>query len=247
MFLTLLTSIQKAHFFSYPKLAAAYFSLVETFSLVHMEFLANLARPLFGYLLETISEGILSQQGDTQTSCCIYLDTYLSYVFRLVKKNCASANVMGNLTEYAAIFRQILVNILNKIIYGECKNIYTAAKPLLGLILLNENQFFTEIKQQLLFGHTPAKQASLAGALENLMTGIDRTLIEKNKENFTQNLLQFRNEIQDSSRNADDPSASAASTGMTSMNIPVTIAVANSVPSSASSSNIIAVEELMTL
>lgn len=121
VFLALLTSIQKSHLFSYPKLAVAYFSLVETFSLVNMEFLANLSRPLFGYLLETITEGILSQQADIQSACCVYLDTYLSYVFRLVKKNCASANLMGNVTEYANVFRQILINLLNKIIFGECK------------------------------------------------------------------------------------------------------------------------------
>jgi hypothetical protein len=130
------------------------------------------------------------------------------------------------------------------------RNIYGVAKPLLGLILLNENQFFTEIKQQLLHGHTPVKQTSLSTALDNLMTGIDRTLNDRNKENFTQNLIQFRNDIQDSLRNADDPllsSASNSSSAGPSINIPVTITVSNLISSSASTSAMAVVEELMTL
>lgn len=137
-----------------------------------------------------------------------------------------------------------LFSIFNEKFFVSFRNIYTAAKPLIGLILLNENQFFTEIKQQILFGHTPSKQATLSSALESLMTGIDRTLTEKNKENFTQNLLQFRNEIQDSLRNADDPIASATSTGITSMNIPVTIVATSSIPSA--SPNILSLAEFMT-
>ena len=84
------------------------------------------------------------------------------------------------------------------------RNIYAASKPLLGLILLNENQFFTEIRQQLLYGHSQVKQTVLSAALDKLMSGIDRTLSENNKESFTQNLTQFRNDIQDSMRIHDD-------------------------------------------
>jgi hypothetical protein len=121
VFLALLTSLPKSHILAYPKLSASYFSLIETFSLVHMEFLAHLSIPLFGYVLDTIGEGLLTQQADIQTSCCIYLDTFLSFVFRLVKKQCAPTNVMLNMSEYEHVFRQILINLLNTIIFAECK------------------------------------------------------------------------------------------------------------------------------
>lgn len=138
------------------------------------------------------------------------------------------------------------------------RNIYAVSKPLLGLILLNENQFFTEIKQQLLYGHTQAKQAILSTALDKLMTGIDRTLTQVNKEHFTQNITQFRNDIQDSLRgmmiNSNDSSSSMLSAPFSSSflssastiatNVPVTIAISTLIPSSSSAAP---VEELMTL
>jgi hypothetical protein len=136
--------------------------------------------------------------------------------------------------------------LINKIIYF-FRNIYTVSKPLLGLILLNENKFFTEIKQQLLYGHTQAKQAILSTALDTLMTGIDRTLTESNKENFTQNITQFRSDIQDSLNvnNTELSSIPVSSSSSTiSTNIPVTIAISNLIPSSSTTAP---VEELMTL
>ncbi|CAF1465907.1 unnamed protein product [Adineta steineri] len=247
VFISILTSIKKSDLLSYPKLTSAYFSLIETLSIVKIDFLANLSLPLFGYVLETITEGFLSHEQTIQNSCCVYLDTFLSYVFRSVKKNSASTNLMANVQEYEGLFRQILVNLLNGIIYAECKNIYTVSKPLLGLILLNENKFFTEIKQQLLYGHTQVKQAVLSTALDNLMTGIDRTLTESNKENFTQNITQFRSDIQDSLNVTDTKSSSTSvpsSSSIISTNIPVTIAVSNLIPSSSTTAP---VEELMTL
>jgi hypothetical protein len=126
------------------------------------------------------------------------------------------------------------------------RNIYSISKPLLGLILLNENKFFTEIKQQLLYGHTQAKQAVLSTALDSLMTGIDRTLTEANKENFTQNITQFRSDIQDS-LNVNNPESSSipvSSSSTNSTNVPVTIAISNLIPSSSTTAP---VEELMTL
>ena len=135
------------------------------------------------------------------------------------------------------------------------------SKPLLGLILLNENQFFTEIKQQLLYGHTQAKQAILSTALDKLMTGIDRTLTQLNKEHFTQNITQFRNDIQDSLRgmmiNNPDMTSSFSSIPISSSfltsastiasNVPVTIAISTLIPSSSTSSSAVPLEELMTL
>ncbi|CAF0800050.1 unnamed protein product [Adineta ricciae] len=246
VFIALLTSVKKTDLFSYPKLTNAYFSLIESLSIIKIDFLANLSIPLFGYVLETISEGFVSHEQTIQNSCCVYLDTFLSYVFRSVKKNTASTNLMANVREYESLFRQILVNLMNGIIYAECKNIYTISKPLLGLILLNENKFFTEIKQQLLYGHTQAKQAILSTALDSLMTGIDRTLTETNKENFTQNVTQFRSDIQDSitTTNADLGVTSVLSSSSVNSNVPVTINISNLMSSSSTAAP---VEELMTL
>ncbi len=97
-----------------------------------------------------------------------------------------------------------------------------------------------------MYGHTQAKQAVLSTALDSLMTGIDRTLTESNKENFTQNITQFRSDIQDS-LNVNNPESSSipvSSSSTNSTNVPVTIAISNLIPSSSTTAP---VEELMTL
>ncbi|CAF3761869.1 unnamed protein product [Rotaria magnacalcarata] len=91
------------------------------------------------------------------------------------------------------------------------------------------------------------------------MTGIDRTLTQVNKEHFTQNITQFRNDIQDSLRgmminNNNDLSSFMSSIPLSSSflstasaiatNVPVTIAISTLIPSSSSAAP---VEELMTL
>ena len=121
VFLSILTSVKQKDLLSYPKLTIAYFTLIETLALVQIDFLANLNIPLFGYILETVSEGFLSTEQTIQNSCCIFLDTFLSYVFRSVKKSTAPASLMANVNEYGTVFRQILVNLLNGIIFAECK------------------------------------------------------------------------------------------------------------------------------
>lgn len=89
--------------------------------MVQIDFLANLTPPLFGYVLETISEGFLSPETSIQTACCAFLDAFLSTVFRSVKKKNAPASLMANVSEYANLFRQILINLMNGIICAECK------------------------------------------------------------------------------------------------------------------------------
>jgi hypothetical protein len=113
--------VKQTQLLSYPKLTIAYFALIETMSLIQIDFLANLTMPLFGYVLETISEGFVSPETSIQTACCVFLDTFLCYVFRSVKKKNAPASLMANVSKYENLFRQILVDLLNGIIYTECK------------------------------------------------------------------------------------------------------------------------------
>ena len=93
------------------------------------------------------------------------------------------------------------------------------------------------------------------------MTGIDRTLTQTNKDRFTQNITQFRNDIQDSQRgmmiNKNDSISSVtflpisssflSSASTIATNVPVIIPISSLISSSSSSSTTAPVEELMTL
>lgn len=71
------------------------------------------------------------------------------------------------------------------------KNQWSLSRPLLGLILLNE-EYFQQLRQSLIQNQPPDKQQSMAQWFEDLMEGIERNLTTKNRDHFTQNVSLFR-------------------------------------------------------
>ena len=71
------------------------------------------------------------------------------------------------------------------------KNQWSLSRPLLGLILLNED-YFQQLRQSLIQNQPPDKQQSMAQWFEDLMEGIERNLTTKNRDHFTQNVSLFR-------------------------------------------------------
>lgn len=114
------------------------------------------------------------------------------------------------------ILQQILSTVLNVIMFEDCRNQWSMSRPLLGLILLNED-YFNQMRQNIIRSQPPDKQAAMAQWFENLMDGIERNLLTKNRDRytcflfisisilivafscrFTQNLSMFRRDINDS-------------------------------------------------
>lgn len=55
------------------------------------------------------------------------------------------------------------------------------SRPLLGLILLNED-YFNQMRENIIRSQAPDKQAPMAQWFENLMDGIERNLLTKNRD-----------------------------------------------------------------
>jgi len=49
---------------------------------------------------------------------------------------------LRTLETHLGVFRQILQTVLNIIIFEECRNQWSMSRPLLGLILLNEEVYY---------------------------------------------------------------------------------------------------------
>lgn len=120
------------------------------------------------------------------------------------------------------ILQQILSTVLNTIMFEDCRNQWSMSRPLLGLILLNEevsetsilnsvswfcqvqcydylmsSQYFNQLRGNIVRSQPPDKQASMAQWFENLMDGIERNLLTKNRDRwesmapFIYYILQF--------------------------------------------------------
>uniref|UniRef100_A0A915KAD7 Uncharacterized protein n=1 Tax=Romanomermis culicivorax TaxID=13658 RepID=A0A915KAD7_ROMCU len=79
-------------------------------------------------------------------------------------------------------------------IYEDCRCQWSLSRPLLGLILLHED-YFGQLKNQIISAQATEKQATLANCFNSLMDGIERNLSSKNKDRFTQNVSIFRRDI----------------------------------------------------
>jgi len=89
------------------------------------------------------------------------------------------------------------------------------SRPLLGLILLNED-YFQELQQSVIAMQAPDKQEQMVTCFRNLMDGVERSLVAKNRDRFTQNLSVFRRDVNNSLKSTSSASTSTTASDMMS-------------------------------
>ncbi|XP_053977684.1 exportin-7 isoform X2 [Hylaeus anthracinus] len=207
-FVKLLLSIPLRDLLDYPKLSTTYYVLLESLAQDHMVFLSTLEPRVFLYILSSISEGLTALDTMVCTGCCATLDHIVTYLFKQLypkggyarRKN---AVVPGGgdlflqvLKQHPEILQQILSTVLNVIMFEDCRNQWSMSRPLLGLILLNED-YFNQLRENIIRSQPVDKQATMAQWFENLMEGIERNLLSRNRDRFTQNLSMLIKDIND--------------------------------------------------
>uniref|UniRef100_A0A670ZEC6 Exportin 7 n=1 Tax=Pseudonaja textilis TaxID=8673 RepID=A0A670ZEC6_PSETE len=194
----------------YPKLSQSYYSLLEVLTQDHMNFIASLEPHVIMYILSSISEGLTALDTMVCTGCCSCLDHIVTYLFkqlsRSTKKRSApltqeSDRFLHIMQQHPEMIQQMLSTVLNIIIFEDCRNQWSMSRPLLGLILLNE-KYFSDLRNGIVNSQPPEKQQAMHLCFENLMEGIERNLLTKNRDRFTQNLSAFRREVNDSMKNS---------------------------------------------
>jgi exportin-7 len=79
------------------------------------------------------------------------------------------------------ILQQMLQTVLNIIMFEDCRNQWSMSRPLLGLILLNE-EYFQNLRHQIVTSQPLDKRAPMMSWFDNLMEGIERNLLTKNRD-----------------------------------------------------------------
>lgn len=207
-FVKMLLSVPQSDLLNYPKLSQTYYVLLECLAQDHMNFLSSLEPQLFLYILSSISEGLTALDTMVCSGCCAALDHLVTYLFKRLSKSGKKQRTgttpsaddeacLRVLELHPEILQQMLSTNLNIVIFEDCRNQWSMSRPLLGLILLNE-EYFNQLRQNIISSQLPEKQGVMAQWFENLMDGIERNLQTKNRERFTQNLSVFRRDINDS-------------------------------------------------
>lgn len=102
----------------------------------------------------------------------------------------------------------MMVAILNIIMYEDCRNQWSMSRPLLPLLLLNEEvclnvshhasqelgvtstsssphpQYFQTFRSNVISVQLPVKQQAMAGCFDSLMDGIEYNLLQKNRDRW---------------------------------------------------------------
>uniref|UniRef100_A0A8C8ABV6 Exportin 7 n=2 Tax=Otus sunia TaxID=257818 RepID=A0A8C8ABV6_9STRI len=209
-FIKLLLSIPHSDLLDYPKLSQSYYSLLEVLTQDHMNFIASLEPHVIMYILSSISEGLTALDTMVCTGCCSCLDHIVTYLFKQLSRSTKkrttpltqeSDRFLHIMQQHPEMIQQMLSTVLNIIIFEDCRNQWSMSRPLLGLILLNE-KYFSDLRNSIVNSQPPEKQQAMHLCFENLMEGIERNLLTKNRDRFTQNLSAFRREVNDSMKNS---------------------------------------------
>ena len=151
------------------------------------------------------------------TGCCNTLDHIVTYVFRQLtakgkkarkaveQQQGAPLQLIRLMEVRPELLQQMLSCILNIVMFEECRNQYSMSRPLLGLILLNEevswsemnfmfmriylrvsylSQYFGQLRESIIRSQPVDKQGLMAQWFENLMDGIERNVTAKNRDRY---------------------------------------------------------------
>ncbi len=71
------------------------------------------------------------------------------------------------------------------VLFEDCANQWSLSRPMLSLILVNE-QYFPELRAQITVSQPADRQAKLVQGFDKLMADVTRSLEPKNRDKFTQ-------------------------------------------------------------
>ncbi|WKY12819.1 hypothetical protein Q1695_003985 [Nippostrongylus brasiliensis] len=218
MFVKLFMKIPEEEFHSYTKIAQHYYNLLENVVQDNIAFVSNLQPEIFAAILRSVHTGVTSLDAVVITSACSALDTILNYLYKRFTRSPHPVAKVGMEPEgdsclvavktQPQLMSDILTSMMTSLMFGEVKCQWSISRPLLGLILLQE-EVFTNFKREIISQQPEERHAAFDQAFLGLMDGVEMSLTVKNKDIFTQNLAKFRREIVEAVKGKEvSPSAS---------------------------------------
>jgi exportin-7 len=192
-------SIPLADVLTFRKLAQAYFAFLEILFNSHLAFILNLDTSTFMYIVGSLESGLKGLSENISTQCASAVDKLATFYFVHIvtgesPSSPAALSLARHVTNCPGLFQEILRTLFEIIIFGDGGNQWSLSKPMLSLILINE-EMLTNIKAQILASHSVDQQQHLSLCFDKLMADITRSLDLKNRDKFTQNLTRFKNEF----------------------------------------------------
>jgi len=183
---------------SYRKVAKSYFALIEVLCHHHMRKVACCDQATFSRIIEALETGLKALDVSVSTQCAASIDLIAQFLFNNTPiteaSNPAARSIAQHFAAMPNLAPEILRSLFEIVLFEDCTNQWSLSRPMLSLILVNE-QIFHEIKAHIISQVAPERQQRLDQCFSKLMTDVTRSLDVKNRDRFTQALTLFRNEF----------------------------------------------------
>lgn len=192
-------SIPLADIMAFRKLTRSYFALLEVLCNSHINVIVNLDTSTFAHIVGSLESGLKSLDSSISTQCASAVDNLAAFYFNNITVGeaptlPAAVNLAQHIAECPRLFPEILKTLFEIVLFEDCANQWSISRPMLSLILINE-QMFNDLKAQILASQSPDQQPRLAQCFDKLMADVTRSLEARNRDKFTQNLTIFRHEF----------------------------------------------------
>eukprot|EP00928_Gymnodinium_smaydae_P007847 TRINITY_DN12809_c0_g1_i1.p1 TRINITY_DN12809_c0_g1~~TRINITY_DN12809_c0_g1_i1.p1 ORF type:complete len:1123 (-),score=189.53 TRINITY_DN12809_c0_g1_i1:90-3359(-) len=177
---------------AYLKALKPYYYFLELATRSHMSKVIELETPMLTMLLQSVEEGLLSFETGVSMQCCATVDNVITFFHTQLhgKASPEQDRARRFLQEAPQCLHKILSLMFSLVMTGEFSSTWSISRPLLGLIILHE-QYFFQMKEQLINAQIEERRAKLRGYFDELMAGVENSLATKNKDRFTRNLYNF--------------------------------------------------------
>jgi exportin-7 len=181
---------------AYPKVAKAYFGLVEILCTNHPQDIVELDHGMFVRVVQSLQEGLQSPEVWMSSQSASAIDHLSAYRFRQTLKDTEHGRIMrAHVEQSPDLFSGCLNTIFNMITHVDCANQWSLSRPLLSLIMTNEEAFVQIKARTIQFQASPEKQNIVRAIFDRLMHDIQPNLESKNRDKFTQQMTQFRTQL----------------------------------------------------
>jgi exportin-7 len=178
---------------AYPKVSKAYFSLLEILCSNHPKEVVELEHSMFVRVIQSLQEGMQSPEVWMSSQAACAIDHISAFRFRQTLKDTEHGRLIrAHVEQSPELFPTCLNIVFSMIIHVDCTNQWSLSRPLLSLILTNEDAFL-QIKSATIQSQASAeRQTAVSLAFDRLMQDIQPNIESKNRDRFTQQVTQFR-------------------------------------------------------
>ncbi|RUS20332.1 Exportin-7-B [Endogone sp. FLAS-F59071] len=185
---------------AFPKLTRTFFSALDVFTNEHMMVMPSMNAEVFLYLMRALAEGIKSVDINICSQACSCIDHLCTFVVQQSEKERPSPHwLLSFLNNSPGVLPLLFSTVFNTVLFEDRSIQWSLSRPLLGLMLLNR-EFMLEYTQTVINSQLPERREFLHKSLGTLMEEVEWTnLSAKNRDRFTQNLANFRRELNSAS------------------------------------------------